>query len=195
MDTSPVPRPSKLRAIASLLALALVVSVSAAGCAGGEDHQSAAPVAEASHTAPAPSGPAAPAPAAEVPMGDMPMPTQDQVSAAWAARPDYVSSLPGDWQSAYAFALARPDVLQWLPCYCGCEGQGHRSNLDCFFQRRESGEIVFEEHGSYCDICVETANLAASMLREGSTMTEVRDAVDDTFSGRAPGTVTPLPPA
>ena len=191
MDTSSVPRPSKLRAIASLLALALVVSVSAAGCAGGEDHQSAPPAA-----AEATSGPAAPAPAvAEVPMGAMTMPTQDQVSAAWAARPDYVSSLPGDWQSAYAFALARPDVLQWLPCYCGCEGQGHRSNLDCFFQRRESGEIVFEEHGSYCDICVETANLAASMLRGGSTMTEVRDAVDDTFSGRAPGTVTPLPPA
>lgn len=97
--------------------------------------------------------------------------------------------------TAYAFALARPEVLQWLPCYCGCGGMGHRSNLDCFFVRRESGQIAFEQHGSFCDICVDTANLAARLLAEGRTITEIRAAVDQTFGGGGHGTDTPLPPA
>jgi hypothetical protein len=73
----------------------------------------------------------------------------------------------------------------------------HRSNLDCFFQRREvKGNYSFEEHASYCDVCVKTANMASRMLREGATMVQIRAAVDDTFGGgAAPGTDTALPPA
>ena len=50
-------------------------------------------------------------------------------------------SLPGSDQparpievvrAAYAYAARRGDVLQYMPCYCGCERQGHRSNRDCF---------------------------------------------------------------
>ncbi len=134
---------------------------------------------------------------AEVPMGAMHMPTADEVTTTWEARPEYVKVLPGDWQSAYAYSLARPDVLQWLPCYCGCGGMGHRSNLDCFFQRRDvKGTYQYEEHASYCDICVKTANMADAMLRDGKTMTQIRAAVDSTFGGgAAPGTDTALPPA
>ncbi|HEU0243937.1 MAG TPA: PCYCGC motif-containing (lipo)protein, partial [Candidatus Limnocylindrales bacterium] len=119
------------------------------------------------------------------------------VSAAWAARPDFVKALPSDWQGAYSFALARPDVLQWIPCYCGCTGIEHRSNLDCFFVRREvKGTFQYEEHASYCDICVKTANLAQQMLREGASMVQIRAAVDAQFGGgAAPGTDTPMPPA
>ena len=72
---------------------------------------------------------------------------------------------------------------------------GHRSNLDCFFDRRESGEITFQEHGSFCDICVETSNLAAKLLEEGKSMAEIRAAVDATFGGGGNSTDTPLPPA
>ena len=35
-------------------------------------------------------------------------------------------------RAMYAYAARRPDVLQYMPCYCGCEKQGHRSNHDCF---------------------------------------------------------------
>lgn len=35
---------------------------------------------------------------------------------------------------AYLFAAQHPEVLEYMPCYCGCEreGIGHRSNYDCF---------------------------------------------------------------
>lgn len=35
-------------------------------------------------------------------------------------------------KAAYAYAVRREDVLKYMPCYCGCEKQGHRSNHDCF---------------------------------------------------------------
>jgi hypothetical protein len=134
--------------------------------------------------------------AASVPMGNMTMPTAAEVSATWDARPDYVRKLPDTGQAAYRFALERPDVLQWLPCYCGCAGIPHRSNLDCYFARREAkGTYQYEEHASFCDICVKTANMASDMLNQGATMTQIRDAVDGKFGGgAAPGTDTPKPP-
>lgn len=186
MSATRVPT-RRLAAIAPVFLVAMALGGGVAGC-GGSAHTSA-PAAPAM----ADEGGAA---AHEVPMGGMVMPTADQVEAAWATRPAYVTALPDDWQAAYHFAVARPDVLQWLPCYCGCGGMGHGSNLDCFVAGRgDDGAITWEEHASYCDICVDTANLAASMLRDGSTMSEIRGAVDATFSGSAPGTDTPLPPA
>src|SRR5205814_462943 len=35
-------------------------------------------------------------------------------------------------QDAYRFALANPDVLKYIPCYCGCVNQGMTSNHDCY---------------------------------------------------------------
>ena len=34
---------------------------------------------------------------------------------------------------AYVFAAKHPEVLHYMPCYCGCEsGFNHESNYDCF---------------------------------------------------------------
>lgn len=41
-------------------------------------------------------------------------------------------------RAAYAFAARKADVLQYVPCYCGCERQGHRSNLDCYVSGRSA---------------------------------------------------------
>lgn len=52
-------------------------------------------------------------------------------------------------REAYRFALARPDVLQYLPCYCGCASLGHTSNLSCFIRPSVSGrEVTLESHGA-----------------------------------------------
>lgn len=51
-------------------------------------------------------------------------------------------------REAYAFALARPDVLQWIPCYCGCEAGGHSANLECFVRALPGGGITLEPHGA-----------------------------------------------
>ena len=44
-------------------------------------------------------------------------------------------------RAAYAFAARRPDVVQYLPCYCGCEKQGHQSLQFCFVKKRTASGI------------------------------------------------------
>lgn len=51
-------------------------------------------------------------------------------------------------EEAYEFAARHPEVLRYVPCFCGCERQGHRSNLDCFVARRaKTGEVTWSAHG------------------------------------------------
>jgi hypothetical protein len=113
---------------------------------------------------------------------------------AWAARPDYVRADPAT-EEAYAFALAHPRIVQWMPCYCGCEAMGHGSNLDCYFKHGQPGDrAAFEEHASFCDICVQITLKTKQLNAEGKSLREIRQIIDQTFGGSAPGTLTDQPP-
>jgi hypothetical protein len=50
---------------------------------------------------------------------------------------------------AYRFAAEHPEVLSYVPCYCGCERSGHRGNEDCFVvARAPNGDVTeWEPHG------------------------------------------------
>lgn len=52
-------------------------------------------------------------------------------------------------RAAYQFAAEHPEVLGYVPCYCGCNRQGHRGNDDCFVARRAAnGDVVeWDSHG------------------------------------------------
>ena len=52
-------------------------------------------------------------------------------------------------RAVYTFAAEHPEVLSYVPCYCGCERSGHRGNEDCFVTARaENGDVVeWEPHG------------------------------------------------
>jgi hypothetical protein len=52
-------------------------------------------------------------------------------------------------QNAYRYAAAQPDALRYIPCFCGCEGVGHRHNGHCYVQARHSdGTVTFTSHGA-----------------------------------------------
>ena len=46
--------------------------------------------------------------------------------------PDQFRQLPAETQELYRFAAANHDVLQYIPCFCGCVNGGHTSNFDCY---------------------------------------------------------------
>ena len=59
-----------------------------------------------------------------------------------AARPQPVV------QAAYEFAARHPEVLRYVPCFCGCERNGHADNEDCFVSGRDAdGRPRWETHG------------------------------------------------
>jgi hypothetical protein len=51
--------------------------------------------------------------------------------------------------AAYKFAAEHPEVLGYVPCYCGCERSGHRGNDNCFVAARApNGDVTeWEPHG------------------------------------------------
>jgi len=51
--------------------------------------------------------------------------------------------------AAYTFAAEHPEILSYVPCYCGCERSGHRGNDDCFVAARApNGDVTtWEPHG------------------------------------------------
>ena len=180
------PRRIAVAVMASLLLVGLGGAVG--GCSA--DHSTPATAAGAAGGAARPSH----TPDAH-PMTGAGVPTAAEAAAMWDARPDFVSAAPHRTQTAYAFAISRPDVVRWLPCYCGCGAMGHTSNLDCFIKPTEGVRVVYEEHGSYCDVCVDIAHMAQDMLNRGRSLIQIRAAVDSAFGGLAPGTPTQLPPA
>jgi hypothetical protein len=122
--------------------------------------------------------------------------SDQEMAAAWAARPAYVRQGQRT-EAAYAFALQNGSAIDWMPCYCGCAAMDHRSNLDCYFRRSAAGStrITWEEHASYCDICVDIALTAKKLLAEGRSLLAVRQAVDRAYGNAGPGTDTALPPS
>ena len=113
-------------------------------------------------------------------------------AAAWAGRPDYTHTTART-EEAYRYAMEHPLVLQWMPCYCGCGGMGHASNLDCYFEPSAGGSIVFEEHASYCGICVDITLRTKQLANSGAALASIRTAIDAEFGGAGPGTDTERP--
>lgn len=98
---------------------------------------------------------------------------------------------------AYEFAARHPEVIKYVPCYCGCERSGHGSNESCFVQSRDArGGVKWDDHGWGCTICIDVAAEAARMFAAGGDATAIRAAIDRKWSGRFPSsTPTPKPPA
>ncbi|EIJ78386.1 putative lipoprotein [Bacillus methanolicus PB1] len=49
---------------------------------------------------------------------------------------------------AYQFAVEHPEVLDYMPCYCGCyEEDGHTSNTDCFVDKVEGQVATLDTMG------------------------------------------------
>jgi len=102
-------------------------------------------------------------------------------------------------RATYDFAAQHPEILSYVPCYCGCGSQGHKHNESCFVARRDPRGNVLEwdTHGFGCTICVDVAREAMQMYSSGADVHSIRAAIERKWTpGNAAGkTPTPLPPA
>ncbi len=101
-----------------------------------------------------------------------------------------VQSAPAAVREAYQFNAANPDVMQDIPCYCGCDDIGHTSNYDCYVSDVDaSGKITFDNHALGCSICVDITQDVMRMLRDGKTPQDARAYVDATYSKYGPSNI------
>ncbi len=100
--------------------------------------------------------------------------------------PAEVRKLALNVQQAYQFAIANPDVLKQVPCYCGCGGMGHTSNYSCYVKDDSGGKIVFDQHAEGCSICVDITQDTMRLLSQGQTVAQIKAEVDKTYSQYGP---------
>ena len=82
--------------------------------------------------------------------------------------PASVQRAPSSVRTDYQFAVANPEALANVPCYCGCGSIGHHSNLTCYVKSTDAaGKPVFDDHALGCSICVDIALDVKKMMEEG----------------------------
>jgi len=186
------PLPEPVRSVSPLLVVALLVAAVAVG--GFIYARNGRGQAEATQ---ANAQPAQTAPIAEVPeVARKPHPQKTlpplPVQAYAPPRP------PDVVRAAYVFAAEHPEILSYVPCFCGCERSGHRGNEDCFVAARDaSGDVTeWEPHGLDCAVCIDVATEARQMFTSGAGASDIRASVEKKWAGFHGGhTPTPQPPA
>jgi len=76
-------------------------------------------------------------------------------------------------RAAYQVAKDIPEVLQELPCFCGCMTSfGHKNNLFCFK----------DQHGAGCEICEDIALDARKLHDQGMSIAQIQDNIKAKYS-------------
>ncbi|MEE9615023.1 MAG: CYCXC family (seleno)protein [Thermodesulfobacteriota bacterium] len=78
----------------------------------------------------------------------------------------------GESREAYRIAEEMPEVIDRLPCYCGCMKElEHVSLLSCFV----------DEHAAGCKSCKKEAIRASELYEEGKSVEEIRAVIAHEF--------------
>ncbi|AJY75483.1 PCYCGC motif-containing (lipo)protein [Paenibacillus beijingensis] len=118
------------------------------------------------------------------------------ITASASILPSFLEGQSEDIRLVYEAAGKAKELLQWIPCYCGCgESAGHKSNLNCFIHKvNEDGSVVWDDHGTRCGVCLQIAAASIKMKAEGKSEKEIRAHIDDAYKeGYAAPTNTPMP--
>ena len=76
-------------------------------------------------------------------------------------------------RAAYQTAKDIPEVLDQLPCFCGCMSSfGHKNNLFCFK----------DQHGSGCDMCQNIALDARRLHDQGMSIAQIQENIKTRYS-------------
>ena len=122
-------------------------------------------------------------------------PAWPEWSARWPALPSPPAKghqLPQDLRGPYAYAARNSELLQHIPCYCGCVHEGHKSNLDCFIDRLQAdGTPNWTGHAFTCPMCVDIAREVMLMSSEGLSLVQIRRQIDDHYRAQGSPTNTP----
>ena len=191
--------------IGGVIAVVVLAAVALYPTAGSDSESTAAaevvtetaaaePVTETASTAPEPAPVPEPVAAAvEVtkPEPDAPIPPLPFIPNTMPRSPELISEV-------YEYAARNPDVLEFVPCFCGCETAGHRANAHCFVKSRNADGTVkdWEQHGMGCAVCIDVARDSMQLQASGASVDDVRSAIEAKYAERFPRmTPTPEPPA
>src|SRR5262245_61489126 len=97
--------------------------------------------------------------------------------------------------ATFTFAARHPEVMKFVPCFCGCQRGGHKDNHDCFVSGRDAaGKVTsWEPHALECQVCVDVAYQALRLHNSGASVSAIRDAIEKQYASATTRTPTPMP--
>jgi hypothetical protein len=103
--------------------------------------------------------------------------------------PAEVQQAPVTVQQAYRFAVANPEILKQIPCYCGCGAMGHTSNYSCYAADDSAeGEVIYDNHALGCSICVDISQDTMRLLDQGKQVSEIFNYIESSYARFGPPT-------
>ena len=125
-------------------------------------------------------------------------PAWPEWSSSWSPLPTPSGrrrhQLPQDLHGPYAYAATHREVLQQIPCYCGCVREGHRSISSCFVTSvRPDGTPTWTDHSFGCPICVHIVREVLLMSSQGTSLRRIREEIDSHYGMLGEPTKTPEP--
>lgn len=108
--------------------------------------------------------------------------------------PDFLTDKHEMMQQTYMAVAMNQELLEKIPCYCGCgESVGHKSSYECFVhQNNDDGSLIWDDHGTKCNVCVEIAIKSIVDHNNGKSVEDIRNMIDETYKeGYANPTPTP----
>jgi len=128
------------------LVVIAVGALAGAGCRGDEAASQNAPALQQRAPVAPPQASEIPRPAT-IPLSPLPSGYAGQL-APLPISPYAAPRPPEVIRAVYTFAARHPEVLHYVPCFCGCQRSGHSGNDDCFIKGREpNGRPVWDPHG------------------------------------------------
>lgn len=111
------------------------------------------------------------------------------------ALPSFLSSSKnGQVSQIYGMVGKNIELLEWIPCYCGCGANSqHKSNKDCFIREvKQNGEVKWSSHAMKHAACVDIAFQSVLMKQNGASTLEIRQYIDKQYK-KEDVKVTPTP--
>ena len=107
--------------------------------------------------------------------------------------PEAFRAAGAEAQRAYRFAVAHRDLLEHVPCYCGCAASGHASNYACYVVSASGPFVTLDPHGFGCGTCAAITADAEALLAQGLSHRAIRERIDAALGDTGPGTDTAHP--
>jgi len=108
--------------------------------------------------------------------------------------PSFLSKYEEEMAVLYQQAAKHQELLENIPCYCGCgDSAGHMNNYDCFvYENKKDGSVTWDDHATKCGVCLEIAAEAINEYNNGKSIKEIRKMIDEKYKeGYAEPTPTP----
>ncbi len=97
--------------------------------------------------------------------------------------PQFLNDHHDNMKVLYSAVPDHQELLEQIPCYCGCgESVGHGHSYHCFVhENHENGSIIWDDHATRCQVCLDIAAESIVEYNEGKSIEEVRQLIEEKY--------------